>query len=114
MAQKKRDVVQQSLIPPPLLEHSGFMEAWTGFLEMRKEIKKPATEYAQKLLLRKVDKLSEGKVDVAIQILEDSVTNNWQDIYPLKAPGFGRNGHAARGGTDVEDLEFIQTGREQL
>ena len=53
------------------------------FLKMRKTIKKPMTERAIKDLLSKLDKLvdtDQGKID----ILEQSIFNSWQGIFPLK------------------------------
>lgn len=112
---KKKPVIQESLIPNPFLESSDFMEAWTGFLEMRKEIKKGgATDYAQKLILKKLDSLSEGKVETAIAILEQSVTGGWLDVYPLKTPnqGFQARQFSDRGKNEPDrpDLDFLETG----
>lgn len=66
------------------------IEAWNAFLEMRKKIKKPATEYAQKLLLKKLEKFQAQGVSVT-EVLEQSITSGWQDVYALKdgARGFG-------------------------
>lgn len=112
---KKKNIVQETLIPPAFMESEKFMEAWTGFLEMRKEIKKPATDYAQKLLLRKLSDMAEGKSNIAIAILEQSVTSCWQDVYPLKNnnPTSFRS-FPARGANegDRPDLDFLPTGTE--
>lgn len=53
------------------------------FIKMRKLIKKPMTDRALSLMLNKLHKLANNK-DVAIKILEQSILNNWQDIYELK------------------------------
>lgn len=55
------------------------------FIKMRKLIKKPMTDYALKKMLNKLDKLSNGSEETAIAILDKSITNNWQDIFELKA-----------------------------
>lgn len=114
---KKKEIVQESLIPPALMASSAFMEAWTGFLEMRKEIKKPATEYAQKLLIKKLGAMAAGNVDTAVAILEQSVTSCWQDLYPIKAAGSGKaySHFPQRGGDegDRPDLDFLPTGSDR-
>ncbi len=104
---KKKDIVDQGVIPPFLAESPDFMEAWTGFLEMRVTIKRPATEYAQKLLLKKLAKLSDSKIPAAIEILEESITKNWQDVYAIKKD-FGRGG--AKHQTSEDEMEFTPTG----
>lgn len=59
------------------------LEAWEAFLAMRVKIKKPATEYAQKLLLKKLaDFMGSGLNPAAI--LEQSITSGWQDLYAPK------------------------------
>jgi uncharacterized protein YdaU (DUF1376 family) len=59
------------------------LETWQAFLEMRKKIKKPATEKAVVLLIAKLDKFRKSGQDVQA-ILEKSIVNDWQDIYELK------------------------------
>ena len=54
------------------------------FLEMRKRIKKPATEKAISLLRKKLKQLSDSSQKKAIEILNQSIVNNWQDLYQLK------------------------------
>ena len=62
-----------------------FLEIYSDFKNMRKNIKKPMTERAEKILLTKLKKLTgENNEELAIKILEQSILNNWQDIYPLK------------------------------
>ena len=53
------------------------------FIKMRKTIKKPMTTIAVKRLINKLDKLSNNNKE-KIFILEKSIFNSWQDIYPLK------------------------------
>lgn len=57
------------------------LEAWTGFAEMRQAIKKPLTERAAKIILKK---LQVEYQDQANAVLDQSTVNNYQDIYPLK------------------------------
>lgn len=57
--------------------------ALKAFLQMRSFIKKPMTEYALKLMLKKLDEIGNTD-DAKIAILNQSITNNWQGIFPLK------------------------------
>ncbi len=58
-------------------------ETWDEFLEMRKRIKKPPTDYAKKLLVAKLDKFRSVGQDVK-QVLEKSITSSWQDVFEIK------------------------------
>jgi uncharacterized protein YdaU (DUF1376 family) len=58
------------------------LETWDAFLKMRKRIKKPATDYAIKLLINKLDKFRLAGQDVQA-ILERSITSGWQDLYEI-------------------------------
>lgn len=67
------------------------LEALKDFLEMRKMIKKPMTERAMTKLIKELQKLSDN-ADVWIEILEQSILNNWQGVFPLKDNKGGVNG----------------------
>ena len=53
------------------------------FIDMRKKIKSPMTDKAIELMLTKLNKLSNNE-DVQIQILNESIMNNWKGIFELK------------------------------
>lgn len=61
-----------------------FEETWKDFGEMRKKIKAPTTAKGEKLILKKLDKISLGKTEDAILILEQSIENSWKGVFPLK------------------------------
>jgi hypothetical protein len=65
-------------------EKTEFQKTFDSFLEMRKKIKKPATERAIELIKIELKKLSKGDVNVAIEILNQSIRNCWQDVFQLK------------------------------
>lgn len=58
-------------------------DAWHGYIEMRKEIKKPPTDYAVTLLLKKLSAFKEKGHELEA-VLEQSIINNWVDVYPPK------------------------------
>ena len=69
-----------------IAEYTGneeLQDALKAFLQMRSFIKKPMTEYALKLMLKKLDELGNTD-DTKIAILNQSITHNWQGIFPLK------------------------------
>lgn len=64
-------------------QNEELQNALKAFIQMRSFIKKPMTEYALKLMLKKLDELGNTD-DVKIAILNQSITHNWQGIFPLK------------------------------
>lgn len=53
---------------------------WQAFKEMRKAIKKPMTERAEQMLIKKLQAMKSSPS----LILQQSIINCWQDIYELK------------------------------
>lgn len=53
------------------------------FIKMRQRNKKPMTNYALTLMLKKLDKMA-ASTGAKIDILNQSIVNGWQDVYPLK------------------------------
>lgn len=54
------------------------------FLEFRRQIKKPMKQASAKAFQKKLEKLSGGNINIACDILEESIANGWQGIFPLK------------------------------
>lgn len=63
-------------------------EAWTGYVEMRKTIRKPLTDRAKTLAISELAKLNAEGHDPAA-VLNQSTLHSWQGLFPLKgsAPG---------------------------
>ena len=59
-------------------------DAFSDYVAMRKKLKKPMTDKAVDLAIKKLEALSDGDNDVAIKILEQSIMNSWQGLFPLK------------------------------
>lgn len=68
-----------------IIRKTPFEKAFDDFLLMRKNIKKPATIKAIELIKDKLSKLSNGNEKMAIDILNQSIMNSWQDVYNLKS-----------------------------
>lgn len=60
-----------------------FTKTWKDFREMRKKNRKPMTKRAEELIIKELNKLSKNK-DVQIAILNQSIMNSWQGVFPLK------------------------------
>lgn len=61
------------------------------FIEMRRSIKAPMTEKGLKLLLSKLERLS-NDTQTQIAILNEAIVNNWKSVYPLKGNQGGNVG----------------------
>lgn len=74
--------------------NSLFDSVFDSFLVMRKQLKKPMTDKAIELLKSKLEKLAPADEQTQIEILEQSIMNNWQGVFPLKdsAKKEGANG----------------------
>ena len=61
------------------------LAALRGYEQMRKQIKKPLTDQAKALALRKLDSLAMDRY-TKIEIVNQSILNSWQGLFPLKKP----------------------------
>lgn len=68
---------------PTYSEHPELNSAIIAFIDFRKKIKKPMTEHAIQLMIDKLCKMSPN-IEDQIEILNQSVLNGWQGIFPLK------------------------------
>ena len=59
-------------------------QSFLDYIKMRKQMKKPMTDRAIQLAMKKLNELSGGDNDKAIQILEQSIMNSWQGLFELK------------------------------
>ena len=53
------------------------------FVEMRKRIKKPLTDRAKELLVKKLESMASTEME-RVEILNNSIMNSWQGIFPLQ------------------------------
>ena len=65
------------------VEDDRLKAALRDFEAMRREIKKPLTDRAKELLLQRLNDLSSDPVE-QVDILNQSIMNNWQGIFALK------------------------------
>lgn len=67
---------------PPFVD----FELFSQFIAFRKEIKKPLTPTAEKVLIQKLEKFDKQGYDVNY-ILRESITNRWQGVFEPKNGG---------------------------
>ncbi len=65
-------------------ENESLLEALMAWAEMRKQIKSPLTDYATKLALNKLQKLSGGDEVTMVEIVNQTIENGWKSFFPLK------------------------------
>ena len=59
-----------------------FKKAFYDFVDMRVEIKKVPTKRAMEMIIKKLEKVDNE--ELAIQMLERSIINSWQDVFEIK------------------------------
>lgn len=69
------------------------VEAWTGFVEMRRKMRAAMTIRAVELIVNQLQRLRAEGFDAG-EVLDQSTRNNWKDVYPLK--GNTTHGNAER------------------
>lgn len=80
--ESKKDSNYDSIINELVIDED-IKEALYEFIKMRKLIKKPMTDRALRQLINKLYTLSANKEE-QLQILDNSIINNWSSLYPLK------------------------------
>lgn len=80
---KKKKKSEFDILIENYTENLKIKETVYEFLKMRKAIKAPMTSNALKLMLRKLDNISNND-DEKIEILNNSILNSWKGIFPLK------------------------------
>jgi hypothetical protein len=71
------------------------VEVWNAFIEMRIKKKKPATDWAKKLIINKLTKFKNDGENIT-DILNKSILKTWEDVYSLQ--NNGGNGHERTNG----------------
>lgn len=83
--ENKKETRARARLTPPFVDPSPrHLEAWQGFVEMRKSVKKPLTERAAELITKKLERLAPGDDDGKAAILDQSVERGWLGVFPIK------------------------------
>lgn len=78
--EKRREEIQGSAFQPPAMVE----KVWPDFEEHRKKLRKPMTDKARVLIVKKLESLQNQGHD-PIAVLEQSIRQGWQDVFPLRA-----------------------------
>lgn len=81
---KEKEIKEKKENKTPLVIPSHLLEIWPHYLEMRKLIKKPATENAQDGIIKDLEKLAPGNLENQVKIVQQSINNSWQGVFELK------------------------------
>ena len=81
--QASNQASNQALPNQHYLQDKKFAKSFEDYLEMRKKIRKPATNRAIDLVF---NKLNEFPIETATKMLEQSIINSWQGIFALRVP----------------------------
>lgn len=66
------------------------IDAWNGWLEMRKQRKKPLTDRAASRAINKLQAMRDAGQDIT-EVLDRSTMNGWTDLYEIKERANGTN-----------------------
>ena len=69
--------------PKVFSDDSDLNRAILAFMEFRKSIKKPMTDHAVDLLIKKLNDMT-SYIPEQIEIINQSIVNGWQGVFPLK------------------------------
>lgn len=76
------------------VENSDLKELYIEYIKMRKLIKKPMTDRALRMLMKKVNDLEPNSIDRQKKLLENAIVSNWLSVYPLKDNGTYSTGYS--------------------
>ena len=82
---KKTESFDDILDSSPLISNNPELrESCQEFIKMRKLIKKPLTNAALKMAINKAYQLAGGDPETIKKIIDQSVMNSWQGVFPLR------------------------------
>ena len=67
-----------------LFKDENFKESFYEYIKVRKANKMVNTPHAHKILLKKIEKLSKGNLELAVELLENATINKWKSVYEPK------------------------------
>jgi hypothetical protein len=94
---------QKSDIEEFLGDDKELRDTFKAFIEMRVKQRKPMTDYAKTLLVKKLRVLAKDRQGW-IAILNQSIENSWQSVYPIHSYDRNNTGKPVR--TPVSNAAF--------
>ncbi|RLI17543.1 hypothetical protein DRO49_03505 [Candidatus Bathyarchaeota archaeon] len=74
-----KDNIKENIIYPDWLD----LQLWKEYKKMRIRIKKPLTDYAEKLALKKLTNMNYSDKD-KLRVIKQTIFHSWQGFFPLK------------------------------
>ena len=81
--EKDKDKKNENKKPKVFSDDPELNQAILSFIEFRKSIKKPMTDHAVDLMIKKLNDMT-VLIPEQIEIINQSIMNGWQGIFPLK------------------------------
>lgn len=96
---KDKEVIQ------PKIEKSELEIAFDNWIEMRKKMKGGISDHAIELGKSELKKLADGNVNLAIEIINQSILNSWKGFFQIKNVnnGIKKTGHDIEASLDLAD-----------
>lgn len=88
-------------------DNPALKETFVEFVKMRKANKKPLTDKALKLNINKAVDLGNGDPETIQKVVEQTIANGWQGMFPLK-----NNGNQPKKQTVTNEFERMLNGEE--
>jgi len=85
----KNERIKEPIINKYILPDWIDKELWSEYKKMRLKIKKPMTDYAEKLAAKELEKLMAAG-DGQDKIVKQSIQNSWQGLFPVKKNGMNQ------------------------
>ena len=95
---EKESIKEQSINELNLyIEQHAYAATWSllyEYLDVRKEIGAPISMRGLKMLLNRIEKLSNGNIGVQRLMLENAILNKWKNVYKPKDQEIQANNEA--------------------
>lgn len=82
-------------------------DAFRDYVDFRKKIRKPMTERAIELAINKLQDLGNNDNEVMIAILNQSIMQGWQGLFPLKNDNVKKNYTRPQKAQEMEDSYYM-------
>ena len=110
----KKEIKDIEPILPDFFDNEEFIKTLISFIQHRKDIKKPLTQHALDLTIKRLIKDSNNNSSQAIEMIENSIARGYQGVFPMER----RNGkeQTSKPGRNINNREDFgnYTGKVKL
>ena len=101
-----KDTILKNIYTSEKYTSEKFSQTFQEFLNMRKELKKPATTRAVERIIKKLEKVDNETI--ALEMLENSIIHSWQDVYEIQEKYDKRKVNGSAFGKPIEEIDQEQ------